>query len=58
MIEIDIYWTIRSPFPFIATPEMLKLWDHLDAKINLKIIYPAAISNRELFADGNKHFID
>ena len=58
MVEIDIYWSIRSPFSCIATPEMLKLWEDLDGKINFKNLYPAAIRNRELFTNSNKHFID
>ena len=35
---------------------MLRLPEDLDAKINVKIVFPAAMRNREYFTNGNKHF--
>ena len=58
MIELDVFWSIRSPYSYLATPDMLKLREDFKAKINLRVVYPAAIRNPELFTNTNKHFVN
>ena len=58
MIELDVFWSIRSPYSYLATPDMLKLREDFNAKINLRVVYPAAIRNPKLFTNTSKHFVN
>ena len=58
MIELDVFWSIRSPYSYLATPDMLRLREDFKAKINLRVVYLAAIRDPELFTDTSKHFVN
>ena len=58
MIELDVFWSIRSPYSYLATSDMLKLREDFKAKINLRVVYRAALRNPELFTNTSKHFVN
>ena len=58
MVELDVFWSIRSPYSYLVTPDLLKLREDFKAKINLRVVYPPAIRNPELFTNTNKHFVN
>ncbi|WP_310621751.1 2-hydroxychromene-2-carboxylate isomerase [Flexibacterium corallicola] len=44
---IDVYWSFRSPFSYLVTPDLLDLRRDYDIKIKMRILLPMAISNPE-----------
>ena len=53
-MDVDIYWSFRSPYSYLATPGMLKLKDDFDVQLNLKVVLPIAIRDPEtLFSKAN-----
>lgn len=40
---IDVYWSFRSPYSYLVTPDLLKLRDDYDVEVNLRVVLPIAI---------------
>ncbi|MEZ5651102.1 MAG: DsbA family protein [Burkholderiaceae bacterium] len=40
---IDVYWSFRSPYSYLATPGMLALGRDFDVDVALRVVLPAAI---------------
>jgi 2-hydroxychromene-2-carboxylate isomerase len=51
---IDVYWSFRSPYSYLATPDMLALENDYVAKIRLKVVFPIAIRSPEFFSTANE----
>ena len=51
---IDVYWSFRSPYSYLATPDMLRLREDFDAEVNLRVVLPIAVrSKAALFNPSN-----
>ena len=48
MREVDVYWSFRSPYSYLATPDMIKLREDYAVDINLRVVYPIAVRAPEL----------
>lgn len=48
MHEVDVYWSFRSPYSYLATPDMVKLRDDYAVDVNLRVVYPIAVRAPEL----------
>jgi len=54
---IDVYWSFRSPYSYLATPELVQLQDMFDVKVNLRVVLPIAVrSKAALFDPSNMNF--
>ena len=54
MTDIDVYFSFRSPYSYLATPEMLKIKKNYDINLILRPILPVAIRTPEtLFSPAN-----
>ncbi|MFK7865463.1 MAG: 2-hydroxychromene-2-carboxylate isomerase [Pseudohongiellaceae bacterium] len=54
MKEVDVYWSFRSPYSYLVTPNLLKLKQDFAVKVNLKVVFPIAIRAPEmLFTESN-----
>lgn len=52
---VDVYWSFRSPYSYLVTPDLLKLRQDFDAEVNLRVVLPLAIRNKTtLFDQSNK----
>ena len=52
-LEIDVFWSFRSPWSYLATPR-LKAWqDNYDLRVNFRPVYPIAIRTPEFFLQMN-----
>lgn len=40
---IDVYWSFRSPYSYLATPGMLKLREDYAVEVNLRVVLPIAV---------------
>lgn len=51
---IDIYWSFRSPYSYLAIPDALTLEEDFDVKVNLRVVLPIAVrAKKALFNKDN-----
>ena len=51
---IDVYWSFRSPYSYLATPDLLRLREDYDVEVNLRVVFPIAVrSKKALFDPSN-----
>jgi 2-hydroxychromene-2-carboxylate isomerase len=48
-MEIDLFWSFRSPYSYLATPRLVELEQTFDIKINVRPVYPLAVRFGEFF---------
>jgi 2-hydroxychromene-2-carboxylate isomerase len=48
-LEIDLFWSFRSPYSYLATPRLVALEKQYDLKINARPVYPLAVRFGEFF---------
>jgi len=56
--KIQVYWSFRSPYSYLVTPDLIQLRDKFDVDIELKVVLPTAVRSKEsLFNTDNKNRI-
>ena len=50
---IDVYYTMRSPYCYLATPTLAQLIDQYDLFLRIKPVYPLAVSDPTFFEKVN-----
>ena len=48
---IDVYWSFRSPYSYLATPDMLRLREDFDVEVNLRVVLPIAVRSKAALFD-------
>lgn len=48
MKTVDVYWSFRSPYSYLATPEMLALAEDYAVDVALRVVLPIAVRSPEL----------
>ena len=48
-LEVDVYWSFRSPWSYLATPRLREWQERYLLKVNLRVVYPIAIRTPEFF---------
>ena len=48
-LEIDLFWSFRSPYSYLATPRLVELAESYDLAIHVRPVYPLAIRFGEFF---------
>jgi 2-hydroxychromene-2-carboxylate isomerase len=48
-LEIDLFWSFRSPYSYLATPRLVELEQIYDLRINVRPVYPLAVRFGEFF---------
>ena len=48
---IDVYWSFRSPFSYLVTPDLARLRTDYDVDVRMRIVYPIAIRDPALVFD-------
>ena len=55
MEPIDVYWSFRSPYSYLATPDLLKLEADYEVELSLRVVLPIAIrAKSSLFDSSNR----
>ncbi|MEM7763049.1 MAG: DsbA family protein [Pseudomonadota bacterium] len=55
MEPIDVYWSFRSPYSYLATPELMALADDYAVDVRLRVVLPIAIrAKAALFNRANR----
>ena len=45
---VDVYWSFRSPYSYLVTPDLKRLRDDYQVDVQVRIVYPIAIREPEL----------
>lgn len=48
-LEIDVFWSFRSPWSYLATPRLRGWQEIYDLSVNFRPVYPIAIRTPEFF---------
>lgn len=48
-LEIDVFWSFRSPWSYLATRRLRDWQESYDLKINFRVVYPLAVRMPEFF---------
>jgi len=51
--SVDVYWSFRSPYSYLATPGMLALRRDFDVEVNLRVVLPLAVRQPDFFNPEN-----
>jgi 2-hydroxychromene-2-carboxylate isomerase len=53
-LPVDVFWSFRSPYSYLATPDMLALERDYEVTVNLRVVLPLAVRDPELlFSQSN-----
>ncbi len=44
---VDVFWSFRSPYSYLATPDLMRLRDDFDIRLNFRPVLPIAIRTKE-----------
>jgi 2-hydroxychromene-2-carboxylate isomerase len=48
---VDVYWSFRSPYSYLVTPDLVRLRNDYDVDVVMRIVYPIAIRDPSLLFD-------
>lgn len=48
-LEFDVFWSVRSPYCYLAMDRLLLLQDTHNVQANLRVVYPIAVREPEFF---------
>jgi len=55
MENIDVYWSFRSPYSYLVTPDLVKLEQDYAVNLNLRVVLPIAVRSKStLFNASNR----
>ncbi len=53
---IDVYWSFRSPYSYLVTPDLLRLREDYDVVVQMRVVYPIAVRDPDLlFQPGQQN---
>lgn len=56
-LSFDLYWSMRSPYCYLALDRILDIQRNYNVELNLRIVYPIAIRDPEFFkVRASKHY--
>jgi 2-hydroxychromene-2-carboxylate isomerase len=56
-LSIDLFWSFRSPYSYLATPRLVEIARDYDLVINVRPVYPLAVRSGQFFAQVNPMWI-
>ncbi|SFR62650.1 2-hydroxychromene-2-carboxylate isomerase [Marinobacter daqiaonensis] len=48
MREVDVFWSFRSPYSYLATPGILEIRENYDVRVNIRVVLPIAIRSPDI----------
>ncbi len=52
--SIDVFWSFRSPYSYLVTPDLLRLRDDYEVEVHLRPVLPVALRTKETLFSGDK----
>ena len=56
-LSVDLFWSFRSPYSYLATPRLVEMERHYDLNINVRPVYPLAVRSGDFFGKQNPLWI-
>jgi 2-hydroxychromene-2-carboxylate isomerase len=56
-LSIDLFWSFRSPYSYLATPRLVAMEREYDLSIQVRPVYPLAVRSGEFFGQVNPLWI-
>jgi 2-hydroxychromene-2-carboxylate isomerase len=56
-LAIDLFWSFRSPYSYLATPRLAEMERDYDLAIHVRPVYPLAVRSGEFFSRVNPLWI-
>ena len=56
-LVVDLFWSFRSPYSYLATPRLMELARDYDLTINVRPVYPLAVRSGGFFSSVNPLWI-
>jgi 2-hydroxychromene-2-carboxylate isomerase len=56
-LSIDLFWSFRSPYSYLATPRLVEMQRDYDLTIHVRPVYPLAVRSGEFFGQVNPMWI-
>ncbi|HEY2034666.1 MAG TPA: 2-hydroxychromene-2-carboxylate isomerase [Rhizomicrobium sp.] len=56
-LSIDLFWSFRSPYSYLATPRLMEMQRDYDLNINVRPVYPLVVRSGEFFGQVNPMWI-
>jgi 2-hydroxychromene-2-carboxylate isomerase len=56
-LSVDLFYSFRSPYSYLALPRTLKLVEQYDLAVNLRPVYPLAVRVPGFFKKTNPQFL-
>ncbi len=56
--SVDLFWSFRSPYSYLATRRIVELRKEYDLQVNVRPVYPIAIRTPKFFKDVHPLWID
>lgn len=56
-LAIDLFWSFRSPYSYLATPRLVEMARDYDLRIKARPVYPLAVRKAEFFDQVNPQWI-
>lgn len=56
-LSIDLFWSFRSPYSYLATPRLVEMERQYDLNIAVRPVYPLAVRTGDFFAKQNPLWI-
>jgi 2-hydroxychromene-2-carboxylate isomerase len=56
-LSVDLFWSFRSPYSYLATPRLVEIQREYDLNINVRPVYPLAVRSGEFFGQVNPMWI-
>lgn len=50
---VDVYWSFRSPYSYLVTPDLVQLQKDFDVDVNLRVVLPIAIRAKAALFDAS-----
>lgn len=57
MKTVDVFWSFRSPYSYLATKRLRSLQDKWEARIRPRPVYPIAIRSPDFFANAPDQWV-
>lgn len=55
---VDVFWSFRSPYSYLLTPDLLRLREDFDVEVRLRPVLPIAIRTKETLFTGDKRRVN
>lgn len=55
-LSVDLFWSFRSPFSYLALPKTLRIVQQYDLVVNARPVYPLAVRVPGFFKKANPNF--